>query len=923
MKDYKDTLNLPKTDFPMRGNLPKREPEFIKEWEEAKVYEKLTEGRKDKDEFVLHDGPPYSNNHIHLGQALNKILKDIVVKYHALLGYRTPYIPGWDNHGMPIENEVVKGDPKIRELAKSYENLKKTEVKLLIREKAKKFAEKWVNIQKEEFRRLGVLADFNNPYLTMKPEYEAKELEILADLVEQGYIYRSKMPIHWCPSCKTALAMAEIEYKDIKSPSLWFRMKAKNDDIYALVWTTTPWTIVSNVALAFHPSLFYVLVEAQGTRYILAEGTLKRNAEILKWKDYKIIERHKGTYFEHWVFLHPFIDRESLGILANYITTEDGTGIVHIAPGHGREDFEAGRKYNLPVISPVDEDGRFTEEAGEFKGLTTDEASEKVVKILKEKGAYVHYDEIVHSYPHCWRCKTPLIFRATTQWFLSVDHKDLRKKALEYIEDVKWIPPESINRISASITERPDWVISRQRSWGVPIPAIVCKKCGKVHLVPEVIRNLAKRVRREGSDVWYREPLESFLGDFKCDCGSTEFEKELNILDVWFDSGVSSIAVLESRGIKWPSDVYLEGPDQHRGWFNAAMMIGMAEKGRPPYKSVLTHGWVLDEKGLSMHKSLGNVIHPSEIINKYGAEILRLWASFGDYTEDMRLGKEILARIIDSYRKIRNTIRFMLGNLYDFDFEQDAISLEKLYPHDRYVLSRWEEVKRTVKKYYDNYEFHKVLHTLYRFVVVELSSLFLDYTKDRLYTWRKDSHGRRSAQTVMYIILDEFLRVIAPIASFTAHEGYKYFNKKDKKESVFLESWPLFRDEYLNEELKKDFEVLMQIRDRVLHAIEVARKEKKIISDRLEARINIEAKRDDVHSLLKKYEKHLPEFFIVSQVVFEVEDGEGHMEEDENVKVKVLHAKGEKCQRCWIWSEDIKDGLCPKCREVIHNANKS
>ena len=923
MKDYKDTLNLPKTDFPMRGNLPKREPEFIKEWEGARIYEKLLKEREGKEEFILHDGPPYSNNHIHLGQALNKILKDIVVKYHALLGYKTPFIPGWDNHGMPIENEVVKSDPKIKELAKSYENLKKTEVKLLIREKARKFAEKWVNIQREEFKRLGVLGDWDNPYLTMAPEYEAKELEILADLVEQGYVYRSKMPIHWCPTCKTALAMAEIEYKDIDSPSLWFRMKEKNSDVYALVWTTTPWTIISNVALAFHPDLDYVIVEVDGTKYILAEGTLKRNAEILKWKDYKIVEKHKGTFFEHRVFLHPFIDRESLGILADYITTEDGTGIVHIAPGHGREDFEAGRKYNLPVISPVNEDGRFTEEAPGFEGLDTEQASEKVVEVLKEKGGYVHYDKITHSYPHCWRCKSPLIFRATTQWFLSVDHKDLRKRALEHIKDVRWIPPESINRISASIEERPDWVISRQRSWGVPIPAIICKKCGKVHLRPEIIRNLAEKVKIYGSDAWYKLSVKEFVGDFKCDCGSTEFEKELNILDVWFDSGVSSFAVLEPRKLKWPSDVYLEGPDQHRGWFNAAMMIGMAHRGRPPYRTVVTHGWVLDEKGLSMHKSLGNVIHPSEIINKYGAEILRLWASFGDYTEDMRLGKEILARIVDSYRKIRNTIRFMLGNLYDFDYEKDKVELGDIFPHDRYVLHRWEEIKRKVKNYYDNYEFHKVLHTLYRFVVVDLSSFFLDYTKDRLYTWGRDSRGRRSAQTVIYLILDEFLRVISPIATFTAYEAYKFFNKKNKKDAVFLELWPENRDEYLNEEIAKDFEVLMQIRDRVLHAIEVARKDKKLINDRLEARVNIEAKNDGTKSLLEKYRVYLPEFFIVSQVELFMEPDGGHEEEDDLVKVKVFHARGEKCPRCWIWSEDIKDGLCPKCREVILNENKS
>ncbi len=923
MKNYKQTLNLPRTEFPMRANLPAREPQIIKKWNEREIYSKVLERRRGKKPFILHDGPPYSNNHIHLGQALNKILKDIVVKYHSLAGFYSPYIPGWDNHGMPIENEVVKSDPVISELARTYKNLKKTDVKIQIRKKCRNFAGKWVEKQKKDFIRLGVLGDWNNPYLTMDKQYEAEELLIFADLVDRGFIYRSKMPIHWCPTCKTALAMAEIEYADIESPSLWFKMKNKDENYYALVWTTTPWTIVSNVAIALNPNLEYVLVDADGTRYLLASSAVSRNKEILKWQNLQVIKTFKGSELEGVKFLHPFFDRQSPVVLADYVNTEDGTGIVHIAPGHGREDFEAGRKYDLPVISPVDEDGKFTADAPMFEGMTTEQASSRVVEVLKENGHFVHLDSIMHSYPHCWRCKTPLIFRATTQWFLDVDHENLRKTALSVIPNIKWIPSESINRITASITERPDWVLSRQRSWGIPIPAVKCKKCGKTVLNGDIIRKLAEFVSKEGSDAWYTHPVSDFLPEgFACECGSHDFEKEMDILDVWFDSGSSSISVMKSRGIDWPPSVYLEGPDQHRGWFNAALMIAMAEKKRPPYNTVVTHGWVLDEKGYSMHKSLGNVIHPSEIINKYGAEILRLWAAEVDYTEDVRLGDEILDRVIDMYRKIRNTIRFMLGNLSDFEPSRDMLEYDKLLPHDRYVLMQWEQTKRIAKDKFESYEFHGVTHLIYRFIVVNLSSFILDYAKDRLYTWKREGAGRRSVQSVMYQILDELLVVLSPVLSFTSEEAYGFFNKPDKKDSVFLEDWPSDVESRIDDSLARDFEYIMAVRSRVLHVIEVARKDKKIINDRLESFIQIIPKSKEIGKVLLTYKAYLPEIFIVSQVELSSGCSGEYSEEDENAKVCISHAKGEKCERCWMWSEDIKGGLCPKCREVVDHVNK-
>ncbi len=901
---YKDTVNLPKTDFPMRASLPQREPGMIKRWDGMKVYKKMLERRRNAPLFVLHDGPPYSNGHIHLGHTLNKVVKDIIVKYKYLSGYRTPFVPGWDNHGMPIENIVIKefkGDKsKIRE----------------IRKRCREFAGEWIDIQREEFRRLGVFGDWDNPYLTMSREYEGREILFFADLVEKGYVYRGYMPIHWCPVCETALALAEIEYKEKESPSIWFTMEG--DGITAVVWTTTPWTIISNVALAFHPDYEYVVVKVKDKNYVLARELLEKNANLLGWENFEVKELLKGTEFEGREFRHPFIDRISRGILADFVTLEEGTGIVHIAPGHGKEDFEVGREYDLPVISPVDERGRFTREAPGFEGLTTDEASRKVVEILKEKKSLLREDRIVHQYPHCWRCKHHLIFRATEQWFLSIDHRELRKKALSEIDKVEWIPPESKNRIYASVEERPEWCLSRQRVWGLPIPAFYCKNCKKAVLDPAVIRRVGEIFLEHGSDIWYERDASFFLPpDYTCPhCGGKEFEKENDILDVWFDSGVSSLVVL--RDEEWPSHVYLEGPDQHRGWFNSSLMVSCAIREKAPYRVVITHGWVLDEQGRAMHKALGNVISPLEVIGKYGADLVRLWVGSSDYTQDVRLGPQILERLVDAYRKIRNTYRFMLGNLYDFTPE-DALPSNELLPVDRYILSVFQVVKEKIKDFYEKYTFHRVYHTYMDFVIKYLSSFYLDILKDRLYTYGKTSKERRSAQTVLHEVLSEMLVIFSPVLSFTTEEAWSYLPGR-KTESVFYNDFPPVKKELVDEKLMKEFEHILSVREDVLLLLEKGRREK-IIGNSLEAKVMMENK-DEV---LEKYKDYLPEIFIVSQVEFGPAEGEVILE-GEHGKYALKKADGNKCERCWVYSPTVGEdpeypSLCSKCREVIRRGD--
>lgn len=903
--NYKNTITLPKTDFPMKADLVKREPLILKKWEEIKLYEKMISKRKNNKKFVLHDGPPYSNGNIHLGQALNKILKDAINKFYALKGYYTPYVPGWDNHGMPIERKVLEDVGKDKDV-------------IYIRKKCREFASKWVEKQKKEFIRLGVLGDWYNPYLTMSPDFEAKELELFADIVEKGFVYRGFMPVHWCGNCETALALSEIEYKILPSPSIYFTMEGNEFD--ALVWTTTPWTIISNVALAVNPHIVYTIIESNGKKYLLAESLIDILKDKLKFNTFEKIKEFKGSELEGLKFKHPFINRIAPFILGDFVSTEDGTGIVHIAPGHGREDYEVGRKYNLPVISPVDEKGRFTDEAPEFNGLTTDEASEKVINLLKEKKSLLLSETIEHSYPRCWRCKTPLIFRATDQWFLSVDHNNLREKALQAIEKVKWHPKESINRIYVSVRERPDWCLSRQRIWGVNIPAFYCENCGEVLLEPEIIRYISKKFKEKNSDVWFEESSEKLIPEeTRCKkCGSKKFRKETDILDVWFDSGITSLVVLDEK--EWPSEVYLEGPDQHRGWFNSSLMVSMILKNKPPYRNVITHGWVLDEEYRTMHKSLGNVISPEDIIKKFGAEILRLWTLSIDYTQDVRLGDEILQRLVDSYRKIRNTIRFLLGNTFDFN-EDIKIDEEELFPQDKYILLKIELLLKDVEDDYKNFLFYKVYRNILNFLTDDLSSFYLDILKDRLYTWGKNSKGRRKAQYVLHNVLKKIIISLSPIISFTSEEAYEFFKGKEE-ESVFLEDFPDFKE--LSDDDKRfldEFEKILKMREEIQKPMENARRDG-FIGNSLEARIMIKGNRE----ILEKYKEFLPEIFIVSQVEITDRLEGNYTYKGESGEYCVVKAKGTKCERCWVYSETVGQDnehptLCSKCADVIRRGD--
>ncbi len=952
-KDYKDTLNMPRTDFPMRGRLPRREPLFQRKWEEKGIFKRLKE--REAPLFILHDGPPYSNGHIHIGHALNKALKDFVVRYKALRGYRVSFVLGWDNHGMPIEKAVLDGKKTLKRLknllkekvsdeikgmvedvissvikaikAKEERGFEDPEVKRLIREASRKYAALWVEVQKEEFKRLGVLTDWEDIYLTMDPEIEAKETEVLAKFTEEGYIYRGYMPLPWSRESQSALAMAEIEYYEKESPSLWFLAKSLDNDYYILVWTTTPWTLFGNRAFAFSPGMEYVLFRLpDGRTVVFSAEALDRIRETLGWEG-EVVGRKKGTEFEGEKFQHPlFKDRVSPGILADFVSAEEGSGIVHIAPGHGKEDYEIGKVYGLKVFSPVDERGNFTKEADEqtahplnVAGLSIEEGGERAIGRLKELGTFVKLGKIRHSYPHDWRYKKPLIFRATSQWFLSLDHKDLRERALKAIlNDVKWYPPESINRIYASVKERPDWVLSRQRAWGVFIPAVVCNNCGWETLLPEVMYRLAEDIRAGNSDAWITEPLDRYLPEgFKCEeCGGVDFSKKYDILDVWFDSGSTCITVLKGRNIGYPSDVYLEGWDQHRGWFNASLMVGMAHEDRPPYRTVITHGFVLDEQGRAMSKSLGNVVPPSYVIEKYGADVLRLWVASVEYTQDVRIGEEILKRIVDAYRKIRNTFRYLLSNLYDFTAPADVMDVNDMLPVDRYALSRLHDVSTKAKEYYDAYEFNRLYRLLYNYVV-ELSSFYFESLKDRLYTWAPQGRGRRSAQTALYYILRELLLAFSPIIPHTTEEAWEYVPIKNKPESIALALWEDLPKEFKDPELERDFSTLVAMREEVYPALEVLRRDRKLIGQNLDARVEVKPK-GEYGRLLERYLPYLNELFGVSQFVITDEPAGDERVEGEYGIWAVSHAKGNKCPRCWMWWEDLPEGeVCPKCKAAL------
>ena len=924
--DYRETLNLPRTDFKMKANLVQREPEFLKRWEQMKIYQKLMKEREGAPLFILHDGPPYANGNIHMGHALNKILKDFVLKSKSMEGYRTPYVPGWDCHGLPIEHQVDKQlGAKKREMTKDQ-----------IRKMCRSYAEKYINIQREEFKRLGVFGDWDNPYITMDYRYEADIVRELGKVFERGLAYRGLKPVYWCINCVTALAEAEVEYGDHTSTSIYVKFRAKegfdkafgvsfDKPAYVLIWTTTPWTLPANLAVALHPEFFYVAVDVGDEIWILAEGLLEECLGKFGVEG-KVLAKVKGSALEGLKCDHPFEPRESVIILADFVTLVQGTGCVHIAPGHGEEDYQVGLKYGLDVYNPVDDEGRFDDTVSYFKGENIWDANPKVVELLREKGLLILEEEITHSYPHCWRCKKPVIFRATPQWFISMEKGDLRKKALAEIERVRWIPSWGQVRIREMVSQRPDWCISRQRAWGVPITVAYCSKCGHLIATKELFERVAELTEREGADVWFTRDVKEFLPDgFRCpECGSDSFRKEMDILDVWFDSGVSHAAVLERReDLRWPADLYLEGSDQHRGWFQSSLLESVATRDRAPYEMVLTHGFVVDGQGRKMSKSLGNVISPQQVIKRYGAEILRLWVAAEDYTEDVRLSDEILKRLVEAYRKIRNTVRFMLANLYDFNPEKDSLNFPDLMEMDRWIVTKFSKLAQKIMDAYDEFQFHRVYHLTLQFINVHLSSLYLDVVKERLYIHGAESFERRSAQTAIYYMVKNMIKLLAPILSFTMEDAWDHLPRMSgDRESVHLELFPKREDLFVDEDVESRWDRLCDVRNEVTRALEIARNEK-LIGHSFDAKVILHVE-GSLYDFLKEFDPWvLREFFIVSQVELR-RGGKGAVEAEQlkGLSITVEKAPGSKCPRCWVYSEEIGvsdryPDLCPRCVRVL------
>jgi len=918
--DYSKTINLPRPSISMKANLPHKEPELLQFWEELRFYQKLREERKGAPQYILHDGPPYSNGHIHMGTALNKVAKDIVVRSKSMAGYDSPYIPGWDNHGMPIEIEATKSSGQGDRLA--------------VRRSCREYARKFVNVQREEFKRLGVMGQWDEPYLTMSPKFEAKIIDVFGELAEKGYIYRGLRPIDWCPHCRTALAEAEIEYKEKESDSILVRFPLLKDpqgifagakEAFVLIWTTTPWTIPANQAVVVNPEFAYVVALSGSESYLVAEELLPQVMRLAGKGNYRAIKRIKGEKLQGLVFKHPLFDRPSPLFLADHVTLEEGTGIVHTAPGHGEEDFEVGKREELEVLSVVDEAGVFNFQAGKYSGLSLEQGNAAVLRDLLANGNLLHHTRITHKYPHCWRCHQPLIFRATVQWFLSVDHLSLRKKALAAIEKVKWVPSSSRNRIISMMEGRPDWCLSRQRNWGVGIPVFYCQGCGREIIRKDLIERVRDLVAQKGSDVWFELPAEELLPpDFRCPyCGGREFEKEKDILDVWFDSGCSHLVVLEGNSdLRWPADLYLEGTDQHRGWFNQSLLISMAIKGFPPYRTVVTNGWMLDAQGKAMHKSRGNVISPMEIYNKYGADILRLWVASTEFTSDMKLSPSIIQQVVDAYRRIRNTFRFLLGNLYDFSPGPHLQPRDGLLEIDRFILQKLGYLVKEVLGYYERFEFHKIYHVFHNFCAVDLSAFYLDVLKDRMYTWGKDSLERRSGQTAFYLLANSLAKLIAPIMPFTAEEIWeKIPYSGDRPESIHLTLFPDPDLGWFNPAEEENWRRLLQLRDVVLKGIEIMRGDG-LIGNSLEARVTLEATDPGLREILERYEGDLPTLFICSQV--ELSPLPRYTCQDEGIGLKVLvgRAQGGKCVRCWNYSPTVGEdedfpGVCARCAQVL------
>jgi len=917
--DIKSTLNLPQTAFAMKAKLAQKEPELLKKWKDTGLYGKILRKHAGDPTFVLHDGPPYANGNIHLGTAMNKILKDFIVKSQTMQGRLAPYLPGWDCHGLPIEIHVDKllGD-------------KKKDMSIIeIREECRKYALKYIDVQRTEFMRLGVLGEWDEPYLTMNPAYEAEVLRHLAAFFASGNVFKGKRPVHWCPTCRTALAEAEIIYKDKTSPSIYVKFPMVSDlgktypelkgrRVSVIIWTTTPWTLPANLGIAFHPEYEYAAFEAGPEVYLVAKRLVPIIAEMLGVADPKVLVTIPGKDLDRLKARHPWIDRESLFVLAEYVTLDDGTGCVHTAPGHGQEDFLTGLAYGLDIYTPVDDEGRFTPDVAKYAGMNVFKANRVINDDMRRDGTLLKEGEIIHSYPHCWRCKNPVLFRATPQWFISMDKSGLRQRTLDEIRRVRWIPAWGQERIAGMMENRPDWCISRQRTWGVPIPAFACQACGEILADETTTLHVADIFAREGSNSWFvRSAAELLPSGTRCShCGGTVFEKEHNILDVWFESGASHNVLGHRPDLPWPADVYIEGHDQHRGWFNSSIVIGVAAKQASPYRTCITHGFVLDEKGRAMSKSAGNVVEPKEIIAQNGAEILRLWIAMLNYKEDAPFGNEILQRLVEAYRKIRNTWRFLLGNLSDFDPDAHGVALVSMDPLDRWALAAHAEVGAKVLQGYEDYEFHPVIHAVYNFFTVELSSFYLDILKDRMYCSGKDSRLRRSGQTAMFRILKDTLRLMAPILPFTTEEAWEVMPAfQGKSESVHLENFPAFDETWLGETERMEWAALIALRERVLKELEAAR-EQKAIGNSLEAQITLSVPAAEM-PLIRKYQGGLAALFIVSDIVLSGSDGA-------EIGIAVGKAPGGKCQRCWNYSAHVGTsadypGFCARCEAVVRD----
>lgn len=914
--EYKDTLLMPKTEFPMRGNLPKREPEIQAAWNEMVIYDKVQEHTKGRPLFILHDGPPYANGDIHMGHALNKILKDFIVRYKSMSGFHAPYVPGWDTHGLPIETALTKKGVKRKEMSVAE-----------FRKLCEEYAYEQIDNQREQFKRLGVRGDWENPYITLKPEYEAQQIKVFGDMAKKGYIYKGLKPVYWSPSSESALAEAEIEYQDKRSASIYVGFEVTDGKgvietgVKIVIWTTTPWTIPANLGIAVHPDLSYVVVEVEGTKYLVAEALLESVANAVPWENQKVVKKIKGSDLERVVAKHPLFDRESLVVLGEHVTIDAGTGCVHTAPGHGEDDFIVGQKYGLDVLCPVDEKGVMTKEAGEFAGLFYDEANKPITERLGEAGALLKLSFITHSYPHDWRTKKPTIFRATAQWFASI--KDFREDLLKAVEETKWVPAWGETRLYNMVRDRGDWCISRQRAWGVPIPVFYAEN-GEPIITDETIEHVSGLFREHGSNVWFEREAKDLLPE-----GFTHeyspngiFTKETDIMDVWFDSGSSHQAVLEERDeLKRPADLYLEGSDQYRGWFNSSLSTSVAVSGKAPYKGVLSHGFALDGEGRKMSKSIGNVVVPAKVMNQLGADILRLWVASVDYQSDVRVSDPILKQVAEVYRKIRNTFRFLLGNLDGFNPDTDKLSFAELREVDQYMFIKLNRLIKNVKQAYDNYEFANIYHLVNNFCTLDLSAFYLDYAKDILYCEAPDSNERRAIQTVLYESLLVLAKLVSPILSHTADEVWAFIPGVSE-ESVQLTLMPNEFAVENTEAIEEKWNSFMSLRDDVLKALEEARNEK-IIGKSLNAKVTVYVN-DRVRQLLDSIDESLEQLFIVS--AFEVAGNLDAAPETaiklEKAAIVVTKAAGETCERCWNISEDVGEveehpTLCGRCASVI------